>query len=222
MDQEHWYAVDTYIDALLVEQDDALSGVPASITQAGLPQISVSPSQGKFLMLLAKAIGARSILEIGTLGGFSTIWLARGLPKDGHLITLEIDPKASDVARGNLRQAGVDELVDVRLGSAHDTLAQLIEEGAGPFDVIFIDADKVSYPDYLALSMRLVRPGSLIVADNVVRDGEVIDSGSEDPNIQGVRRFNEMVAADERLDGTILQTVGSKGYDGFAFALVTD
>jgi predicted O-methyltransferase YrrM len=222
MDQEHWYAVDTYIDALLVEQDDALSGVPASITQAGLPQISVSPSQGKFLMLLAKAIGARSILEIGTLGGFSTIWLARGLPKDGHLITLEIDPKASDVARGNLRQAGVDELVDVRLGSAHDTLPQLIEEGAGPFDVIFIDADKVSYPDYLALSMRLVRPGSLIVADNVVRDGEVIDSGSEDPNIQGVRRFNEMVAADERLDGTILQTVGSKGYDGFAFALVTD
>ncbi len=222
MDSERWYAVDSYIDELLVDADDALSGVLASIRDAGLPQISVSPSQGKLLMLIAKAIGARSILEIGTLGGFSTIWLARALPKDGRLITLEIDPKAADVARENLKRAGVEDLVDVRLGSAHDTLPELIEEGAGSFDLIFIDADKVSYPDYLTLSMRLARPGSLIVADNVVRDGEVIDAGSEDPNIRGVRRFNEMVAADEHLDGTILQTVGSKGYDGLAFALVVD
>jgi len=221
MTRERWNAVDDYIDDLLVGRDDALASALASIKDAGLPQISVSPSQGKMLMLITKAIGARSILEIGTLGGFSTIWLARGLPKDGHLITLEIDTKAADIARGNVERAGVGEVVDVRLGSAHDTLAQLIEEGAGPFDLIFIDADKVSYPDYLTLSMRLARPGTLIVADNVVRDGQVIDAAADDPNVQGVRRFNEMVAADGRLDGTILQTVGSKGYDGLAFALVT-
>lgn len=221
MTRERWAAVDDYIDGLLVGPDDTLSTALASIEEAGLPQISVSPSQGKFLMLITKTMGARSILEIGTLGGFSTIWLARGLPIDGRLTTLEIDAKAAEIARGNLKQAGVGDLVDIRLGSAHDTLQQLIEEGAGPFDLIFIDADKVSYPDYLTLSARLARPGTLIVADNVVRDGEVIDVASEDPNVRGVRRFNEMVAADERLDGTIIQTVGSKGYDGFAFALVT-
>ncbi len=222
MSNERWDAVDNYIDDLLVGPDDSLAYVFASIKEAGLPQISVSPSQGKLLMLLAKAIGARSILEIGTLGGFSTIWLARSLPTDGRLITLEIDAKAAEVARGNLKRAGVSELVDIRLGPAHDTLLQLIEEGAGPFDLVFIDADKLSYPDYLTLTMRLARPGTLIVADNVVRNGEVIDASTDDPNVRGVRRFNEMVAADERLDGTILQTVGSKGYDGLAFALVTE
>jgi predicted O-methyltransferase YrrM len=188
MTREGWDAVDEYIDDLLVGQDDALASVTASIKDAGLPQISVSPSQGKLLMLMAKAMGASSVLEIGTLGGFSTIWLARGLPTDGRV----------------------------------NTLPQLIDEGAGPFDLIFIDADKVSYPDYLTLSMGLARPGTVIVADNVVRDGQVIDATSDDANVQGVRRFNEMVAADDRLDGTILQTVGSKGYDGLAFALVKD
>jgi predicted O-methyltransferase YrrM len=171
-------------------------------------------------MLLAQIQGARNILEIGTLGAYSTIWLARALPADGHLITLEYDPKHAEVARANIARAGLANLVELRLGSALETLPRLVAEGAGPFDLIFIDADKPGYPDYFKWALKLSRRGSVIVADNVVRDGEVIDPASDDPRVQGMRRFNELLAAEPRVSATEIQTVGSKGYDGFALAVV--
>lgn len=215
-----WTAVDGYIADLLARQDPALEAALDASAAAGLPAIQISPTQGKLLQLLARIQGARTVLEIGTLGGYSTIWLARGLPTGGRLITLEIDPKHADVARSNIARAGLTGIVDVRVGPALDTLRQLVSERRGPFDVVFIDADKVSYPDYLEWSLRLSRRGTVIVADNVVRHGAIIEGDSADPNVRAMRRFNELLASHPRLSATEIQTVGSKGYDGFAIALV--
>src|SRR5580765_123936 len=221
MGQEQWTAVDSYISDLFLESDPVLDAALASSTAAGLPAISVSPTQGKLLHLLARVQGARNILEIGTLGGYSTIWLARALPAGGHLISLELDPKHAEVARTNVARAGLADRVEIRLGRAVDTLQQLVAEGRGPFDLIFIDADKPGYSDYLKWSLKLARQGTLIIADNVVRKGEVTNPASSDLNVQGIRRFNELLAAEKRVTTTVLQTVGSKGYDGLAVILVT-
>jgi predicted O-methyltransferase YrrM len=221
MAQEQWTAVDRYLTDLFVPPDAALEAALQASAAAGLPAISVSPNQGKLLHLLARAQGARAVLEIGTLGGYSTIWLARALPEGGRLITLEADPKHAEVARANLARAGLAGVVELRLGPALETLPQLAAERAGPFDLIFIDADKPGYADYFAWALRLSRRGSLIIADNVVRGGGVVDAASGDPRVQGVRRFNELLAAEPRVSATAIQTVGSKGYDGFAVALVT-
>ncbi|MFF1916641.1 O-methyltransferase [Streptomyces sp. NPDC058239] len=216
-----WTEVDDYFNGLLVGPDEALDAAVEAGDKAGLPAIQVAANQGKLLNLLARLQGARTVLEIGTLGGYSTIWLARALPEGGRLVTLESDPECAEVARGNIERAGLSDVVEIRVGRALDTLPELAEQGYGPFDVVFIDADKPSNPDYLAWSLRLTRPGSLIIADNVVRDGEVVDGTSDDPKVQGVRRFTELVSAERTLSATALQTVGSKGYDGLMMALVT-
>lgn len=221
MAQEQWTAVDSYIADLFIAPDFALEAALDSSKAAGLPAINVSPTQGKLLHLLARVQGARSILELGTLGGYSTIWLARALPPEGRLISLEIDPKRVEIARANVARAGLTNAVEIRLGPALDTLQQLVTEGRGPFDLIFIDADKPGYSEYLKWSLKLARPGTLIVADNVVRKGEVADPASTDDNVQGIRRFNELLAAEPRVTTTVIQTVGSKGYDGLALILVT-
>jgi predicted O-methyltransferase YrrM len=220
MIEERWAAVDRYITDLLLPPDAAMEAAIRESVAAGLPPINVTPNQGKLLHLLARLQGARNILEIGTLGGYSTIWLGRALPPEGRLITLEIEPKHAKVARANIARAGLANAVEVRLGRALDTLPRLASEGRESFDLIFIDADKQSTPEYFTWAMRLSRRGSLIVVDNVVRDGAVIDASSKDPSVQGVRRFNELLASEPRLIATEIQTVGSKGYDGFAFALV--
>ncbi|MFB7554993.1 O-methyltransferase [Streptomyces brevispora] len=221
MTQARWAEVDDYFNALLVGSDEALDAAVEASEKAGLPAIQVAANQGKLLNLLARLQGARTVLEIGTLGGYSTIWLARALPEGGRLVTLEADPECAEVARRNIERAGLADVVEIRVGLALDTLPELAEQGYGPFDVVFIDADKPSNPDYLAWSLKLTRPGSLIVADNVVRDGEVVDATSEDPKVRGVRRFTELVAAEPNLTATALQTVGSKGYDGLMAILVT-
>jgi predicted O-methyltransferase YrrM len=221
MTQEQWTAVDRYLTDQLLPPDPVLEAALQASVAAGLPPINVSPTQGKLLQLLARMQQARNILEIGTLGGYSTIWLARALPADGRLITLEADPKHAAVARANLARAGLAGVVELRLGRALDTLPQLAAEGRGPFDLIFIDADKPGYPDYFAWALKLTRRGSLIIADNVVRKGAVIDPASPDPIVRGVRRLHELIAAEPRVSATVIQTVGSKGYDGFAIALVT-
>ncbi len=220
MNEDRWTAVDQYVDHLLVEPDGALDAALDASTAGGLPAISVTPSQGKLLNLLARAIGARRILELGTLGGYSTIWLARALPAGGRVVTIESSPKHANVARGNLERAGVAPLVDLRVGPALEVLPRLAADGAGPFDFIFIDADKPNYPHYLEWAITLSRPGSLIVADNVVRDGAVVEPLSDDPMVKGARDFNALLGSDHRVSGTIVQTVGAKGYDGFAVALV--
>ncbi|MGA2444772.1 MAG: O-methyltransferase [Opitutaceae bacterium] len=220
MSQEQWTAVDRYFADLLVPPDAALEAALQASVAAGLPPINVSPNQGKLLQLLARIQNARTILEIGTLGGYSTIWLARALPPGGRLVTLEADPKHAEVARANLARAGLAGVVELRLGHALDTLPQLVKEGRGPFDLIFIDADKPGYADYLAWALKLSRVGSLIIADNVVRRGAVVDAVSADAMVQGVRRFNAMLAAEPRVSATAIQTVSSKGYDGFAIAVV--
>ena len=222
MTREQWTEVDRYFDDLLGPQDAVLEQVLEASAAAGLPPISVSPSQGKLLQLLARVQGARSILEIGTLGGYSTIWLARALPADGRLVTLEAERKHAEVALANLERARLGEVVELLLGPAQETLPQLVEEGRGPFDLIFIDADKPSYPEYFTWSLELSRPGTLMVIDNVVRNGAVVDAGSEDANVQGVRRFNSLLAAEPRVSATVIQTVGSKGYDGLAIAVVNE
>jgi predicted O-methyltransferase YrrM len=219
MGQDQWTAVDSYIADLFIPPDPALDAAQAASTAAGLPAISVSATQGKLLHLLARLQGARKILEIGTLGGYSTIWLARALPADGQLISLELDPKHADVARANLARAGVKN-AEIRLGRAADSLQQLVTEKGGPFDLIFIDADKQGYSEYLKWSLKLARRGTLIIADNVVRKGEVTDPKSTDASVQGIRQFNEVLAAEKRVTTTAIQTVGSKGYDGLAFILV--
>lgn len=219
--KEQWAAVDRYIAELLIPPDPALDAALAASDAANLPSIQVTPNQGKFLHLLARICGARRILEVGTLGGYSTIWLARALPAAGRLITLEVAPTHAEVARANIAAAGLADIVELRLGPALETLPQLAEEGGGPFDLIFIDADKAGTPDYFTWALRLARVGSLIIVDNVVRGGAVIDAASDDPSVQGVRRFNELLAAEPRVSATEIQTVGSKGYDGFAIALVT-
>jgi predicted O-methyltransferase YrrM len=222
MTQEQWAAVDRYITDRLVPPDPALDAALQASAEAGLPTINVAPNQGKLLWLLARIHGARSILEIGTLGGYSTIWLARALPQGGRLITLEADPKHADVARENLAAAGMEDVVDVRVGRALDTLPQLAAENAGPFDLIFIDADKPNTPEYFGWAIKLARRGSVIIVDNVVRNGALIEAESEDPSVQGMRQLLELLASEPRVTATAIQTVGSKGYDGFAVALLTE
>jgi predicted O-methyltransferase YrrM len=219
---ERWNAVDEYISSLLVRSDPALEAAISSSDAAGLPAIQVSPTHGKLLHLMARMVGSKKILEIGTLGGYSTIWLGRALPADGKLITLEMDPKHAEVARANLARAGLSERVEIRVGAALDLLPRLAAEKAGPFDLIFIDADKPNIPEYFEHSRWMARRGSVIVVDNVVRNGGVIDAKSEDAAIQGVRRFNDLVARTPGVSATAIQTVGLKGYDGFAVVLVTE
>jgi predicted O-methyltransferase YrrM len=219
--QELWTDVDRYITDRLVPHDEALRSALAASDAAGLPPIQVSPSQGKLLHLFARMQNARRILEIGTLGGYSTIWMARALPPDGRLVSLEADPKHAEVARANVAKAGLDRIVEIRIGRALDTLPRLAADSLGPFDLIFIDADKPNIPQYLEWALRLSRRGSLIVVDNMIREGKIIDTKGDDASVSGVRRCMEMLGADRRLTATALQTVGSKGYDGFALALVT-
>ena len=220
MSKELWTAVDNAIESLFLPDDPALSAALAASAAAGLPEIAVSPAQGKLLTLLARASGARRILEIGTLGGYSAICLARALPAGGRLVTLELNPVHAAVAQANLARAGLAERVEVRVGPAIESLADLAAEGVEPFDLIFIDADKPSDIAYLEGSLPLARPGALLIADNVVRHGRILDPG-DDANAQGARRFNERLAADPRLSAIVLQTVGSKGHDGFAIAVVS-
>ena len=217
--QEQWTAVDHYLTDLLLPSDPALAAALEASAAAGLPSIQVSPTQGKLLHLLAMSLGARKILELGTLGGYSTIWMARALPAGGRLITLEADAKHAEVARANIARAGLANVVDLRLGRAQETLPKLADEA--PFDLIFIDADKTGYPEYFQWAMKLTRRGSVIIADNVVRKGEIVNAASGDANVQGARRFYEMVAREPRVSATAIQTVGSKGYDGFAMIVVT-
>jgi predicted O-methyltransferase YrrM len=218
--QDIWVQVDRYFGDLLAPSDTALDAALAANREAELPAIDVTPLQGKFLDLLVRISGARRVLELGTLGGYSTLWLARALPAGGQVVSLELEPRHAEIARANLQRASILDRVDLRVGPAADSLRALIAEGAAPFDFIFIDADKASYPEYLELSLKLARPGTLIVADNVVRDGKVVEPDCPDPNVQGVRRFTEMVATNPRLSATVLQTVCGKGYDGFAVAFV--
>ncbi len=222
MTLELWTAVDHYLTDLVVQPDASLDAALEASTAAGLPAISVSPTQGKLLEILARILGAKRILEIGTLGGYSTIWLARALPPGGgRLVTIESDPAHAEVARANIERAGFADMVDVRVGLAIDALPQIAADGDGPFDLIFIDADKPSIPDYFAWALKLSRVGSLIIIDNVVREGAVVDAASHDASVKGVRKLNDVMAAEPRVSATVIQTVGGKGYDGFAIALVT-
>ena len=216
MTQELWSAVDAYVSGLLIPPDEALDSALAESARAGLPSIAVSPLQGKLLSLYVRLMGAKRVLEIGTLGGYSTIWMARGLTPGGRITSLEFDPKHAAVASSNFSKAGLEDVVDVRVGRAIDTLPQL----EGPYDFIFIDADKASIPEYFEWAVRLSRAGSVIVVDNVIRDGAVVDARSGDANIIGVRRFNDLVSRDARVSATEIQTVGAKGHDGFAFIVV--
>ncbi len=222
MADDVWTAVDRYIGDLLIPADSALDGALEASERAGLPRIAVSPPQGKLLHILARAQHARNILEIGTLGGYSTIWLARALPEGGRLITLEADPRHAEVARANFRHARLDHVIELRLGKALDILPQIATEGHGPFDLVFIDADKENISDYFSWSLRLSKPGTTIIVDNVVRNGAVIDPASTDSMVQGVRAFNARLATEPRVTATAIQTVGSKGYDGFAMVLVLE
>jgi predicted O-methyltransferase YrrM len=221
MTKKVWEAVDTYFDKMLIPHDSTLDDALAAAAAAKLPAIQVSSVQGKLLQLLARILGARNILEIGTLGGYSTIWMARALPEGGRIITLEADPKHAEVARKNFARAGIGGKVELRLGKALDTLPKVAADGRGPFDMFFIDANKSNMPEYFEWSLKLARPGSVIIADNVVREGAVLDAKSKDADIQGIRRFLEMVGKEKRVSGTALQTVSTKNYDGFAFVLVT-
>ena len=220
MTHDVWTSVDDYITSSLIGHDEVLEGALERSAARGLPPISVSPPQGKLLFLLARAMGARRILELGTLGGYSTIWLARALPRGGRVVTLELEPAHADVARQNLRRANLARRVDVRVGPALDTLDQLIAEHVKPFDLVFIDADKPRIPDYYARALALTRPGSAIIVDNVVRDGKLADPSTDDPNVEGVQALHDLLAHDDRVSATTIQTVGSKGYDGFTLALV--
>jgi predicted O-methyltransferase YrrM len=221
MTQDVWEAVEQYLDKTLISHDSSLDDALAAAAAADLPAIQVSSVQGKLLHLLARITGARNILEIGTLGGYSTIWMARAMPEGGRIITLEAEPKHAEVARKNFARAGVESKVELRVGKALDTLPRVAADGRGPFDMFFIDANKSNMPEYFEWSLRLARPGSVIIADNVVREGAVLDAKSKDADIQGVRRFLEMVGKEKRVSGTALQTVGTKNYDGFALVLVT-
>lgn len=220
MNQEQWTAVDNYIGSLVVPSDSALDAAIEASAKAELPAIAVTPNQGKLLHILARLAKAKTILEIGTLGGYSTIWLARALPPRGRLYTLEINPKHAEVALKNVKRAKLGNMVELRLGPAIDSLKTLAKEKAGPFDLTFIDADKASIPDYFTWSLKLSRSGSLIVVDNVVRKGAIIDAASKDADVQGVRRLNEMLAKEKRVTATTIQTVGSKGYDGITIVMV--
>jgi predicted O-methyltransferase YrrM len=220
MSRETWSAVDGYINELLVQQDAALETALARSAAEQLPEIAVTASQGKLLMMLATMMQARNILEIGTLGGYSTIWLARALPAGGRLVTLEIDEKHAKIARENIEGAALGHLVEIKLAPAVESLSSLVAEGREPFDFIFIDADKPACPEYFEWSMRLARPGTVIIIDNVVRNGALVDAASTNPDVQGVRKLCELLAANSNVTCTALQTIGSKGYDGFAMAIV--
>jgi predicted O-methyltransferase YrrM len=220
MSDERWDAVDGYIEQQLIGEDPVLAGALADSEAAGLPPIALTPAQAKLLYLLARIHGARKILELGTLGGYSTIWLGRALPDDGQLISLELRPDYAAVATKNVNRAGLAGLIKINTGPAIDGLRALIAENAGPFDLIFIDADKESTPDYFRLALELSRPGSVIVTDNVVRDGGIAEADNDDPRVVGMRRFHELLAEEERVSATTIQTVGAKGYDGFTLALV--
>lgn len=221
MSIQRWSEVDRYVDGLFAPMDAALQSTLRRSVEAGLPAIQVSANQGKLLAILAQSVQARSILEIGSLGGYSTIWMARALPVGGKLITLEIDPKHAAVTQANLKTAGVADLVELRLGPALETLPKLFAEGCGPFDLFFIDADKPNMCAYFEWALKMSHPGSLILVDNVVRDGAVVDASSTDASVQGARKFNAALAQEKRVSATVVQTVGAKGYDGFAMALVT-
>jgi predicted O-methyltransferase YrrM len=218
---DQWAAVDRYFSEQLSLSDPVLDAAMAANQAAELPAIDVAPNQGKLLQLLAQLVGARRILEIGTLGGYSTIWLARALPAGGRLITLEFNTKHAEIARTNIERAGLTQTVEIRVGAALDTLPKLQNESSEPFDLIFIDADKPNNSAYLRWALKLSRPGTLIIIDNVVRDGAVIDSASMDKDVQGARHLFELLANEWRISSTAIQTVGTKGYDGFAFAIVT-
>lgn len=220
MDQETFAAVDAFVEETLVAHDEALEATLGAAEAAGLPPIQVSPPQGKLLQILARLQGARTALEFGTLGGYSTILLARALPEGGRLITLEANSDYAEVARGSIKRAGLGEVIDLRVGPALETLPVLEDEGVGPFDLTFIDADKVNTPNYFAWALDHSRPGSLIVADNVVRNGSLAEAAGDDPAARAQRRFHEMLADEPRVTATTIQTVGSKGYDGFTLALV--
>ncbi len=227
MPQELWTAIDRYIGDHLLPADPVLDAALIASDTAGLPPIAITPNQGKLLEILVRVHGAHTILELGTLGGYSTIWLARAIPEEGRVVTLERDPHYAEVARANIENAGLAKIVQIRVGPALQTLSELHSEGAGPFDLIFIDADKQNNPGYLEWSLRLSRPGTLIIADNVVRAGAILHPDGNDPQlgdsgVQGVRRFYEMLASDARVSATVIQTVGAKGHDGFALAVVTD
>lgn len=219
--QQHWTAVDEYIAARLLASDPVLESTLQASAAAGLPAIAVSPPQGKLLHLLARLHGSRTILELGTLGGYSTIWLARALPPGGRLVTIEAEPSYARVAAENIARAGLDDIVELRVGPALARLPELAAEGPAPFDLVFIDADKQTTPDYFTWALELTRAGSVIVTDNVIRAGALIDTDCEDPGAEGMRRFHELLASEPRVSATTIQTVGSKGYDGFTVALVT-
>jgi predicted O-methyltransferase YrrM len=221
MSYELWTAVDHYFEGKLLPADPVLEEALSATEAAGMPSIQVSAAQGKLLHLLARVRGARRILEVGTLAGYSTIWLARALPADGRLVTLEVDPRHAAVATSNIARAGLAGVVDVRVGPALDTLPKLEAEGAGPFDLVFIDADKVNNPSYFTWAVKLTKPGSLIIVDNVVRAGQVANPDSDDPSVLGTRELHDVIAAEPRVSATTIQTVGTKGYDGFTLALVT-
>ncbi|AZO69772.1 MULTISPECIES: O-methyltransferase [unclassified Mesorhizobium] len=220
MSARTWTAVDDYIVSSLFDADPALDAVLAANREQGLPAIDVSAAQGKLLSLLVRIGSAKKVLEIGTLGGYSTVWMARALPADGKVVTLELDPHHAKIARSNFERAGVSDKVDLRIGPALQSLAALANENAGPFDLIFIDADKPNNPNYLDWAMKLARSGTVIVCDNVIRDGAVVDERSGDVNVEGARAAFSFIGGEKRLDGTAIQTVGAKGYDGFAIAIV--
>jgi len=220
MDQKVFEAVDQYISDLFIAPDEALTAAEQSHKLENIPLINVSPNQGRLLHLFAKLTRAKKILEVGTLAGYSTIWMAKALPEDGRLITLEVDPHHAEVATKNIDRAGLSSKVEIRLGKAIDLLPRLVEENAGPFDMIFIDADKPPYTEYFEWALKLSRPGTLIIADNVIRDGKVLDPNHEDPMVKGVQRFNKALAANRRVSATIMQTIGVKEYDGMAIAVV--
>lgn len=222
MNKETWTAVDEYVKGKLLEVDDALDAALTNSEMSGLPAIAVAPVQGKFLQLLASIQGARSILEIGTLGAYSTIWLARALPDGGKLVSLEYDQKHAEVAQQNVEHAGFGDRVEIIHGAALDTLPSLVSDSRSPFDFVFIDADKQNNPHYVNWALKLTRPGSIIIVDNVVRNGTIAESNSDDPDVQGARALFDLIENEPKLDATALQTVGVKGYDGFVMAVVTD
>lgn len=222
MDRKLFGAVDDYINDLLAHEDEALKESIRSIGREGIPQISVSANQGKFLQVMARLVGAKRILELGTLGGYSTIWMARALPADGKLVSLELEPHHARVAQENVTRAGVADKVEIRIGKGIDLLNAMIEEGEPPFDLIFIDADKPPYAEYFHLSLRLSRKGTLIIADNVIRDGKVLDPESKDEVVMGAQRFNKVLADTPGVTATIIQTIGIKEHDGMALAVVEE
>jgi len=219
-DQTTWNRVDDYLGEKLLGSDDALESALAASDEAGLPAIAVSPPQGRLLELIARSIGARKVLEIGTLGGYSTICLGRAVGPDGRVISLEYEPRHAEVARGSIAAAGLAEVVQVRVGRALDLLPGVLADGIGPFDLVFVDADKASNADYVDWSIRLARPGTVIIVDNVVRDGRVADPSNNSADVRGTRRMFDLLEGNDRLDATAIQTVGSKGYDGFVYAVV--